>query len=135
KDRYGRRFEIQCAQKDIPAILGKGGENIRMLERSFQVKLDVNKSDKDYTSSGMGIVKDNMISFRKKTLYISFPKRMSNKTIQFYTQDQLDRKKDPFFVGTTSKSGKIKLSTRNKAFANFKEILEINQIAIFWKLV
>ena len=133
KDRYGRRFEIQCSQKDIPAILGKGGENIRMLERTFRVKLDVDKSDKDYFLSGVGIVKDKMITFRKKTLYISFPKRMSNKTIQFYTQDQLDKKKDPFFVGTTSKSGKLKLSTRNKAYTIFKEIFEANQIPIYWK--
>jgi ATPase len=133
KDRYGRRFEIQCAQKDIPAILGKGGENIRMLERTFRVKLDVDKSDKDYFFSGVGIVKDNMVSFRKKTLYINFPKRMGNKIIQFYTQDQLDKKKDPFFVGTTSKSGKIKLSTRNKAYTIFKEILEVNQMALYWK--
>ena len=134
KDRYGGRFEIQCLQKDIPAILGKGGENIRMLERSFHVKLDVNKSNKDHILSGVGIVKDNMISFRKKTLYISFPKRMSNKTIQFYSQDQLDMNKDPFFVGTTSKSGKIKLSTRNKAYTNFNEFLENNQMSIYWKL-
>jgi predicted PilT family ATPase len=135
KDRYGRRFEIQCSQRDIPAILGKGGENIRMLERSFQVKLDINKSNKTDFLSRVGIVKDNMISFRKKTLYISFPKRMSNKTIQFYTQDQLDMKKDPFFVGTTSKSGKIKLSTRNKAYTTFNEIFENNQMVIYWKLV
>ncbi|MFW9904073.1 MAG: PINc/VapC family ATPase [Candidatus Thorarchaeota archaeon] len=135
KDRYGRRFEIQCTKKDIPAILGKGGENIRMLERTFRVKLDVDKSDKDYILSGIGVVKEKMISFRKKTLYITFPKRMSNKTIQFYTQDQLDKKKDPFFVGTTSKSGKIKLSTRNKAYLTFKEILEVNQMTIYWKHV
>jgi ATPase len=133
KDRYGRRFEIQCTQKDIPAILGRGGENIRMLERTFRVKLDVDKSEKDYFISGVGILKEKMISFRKKTLYISFPKRMSNKTIQFYTQDQLDKKKDPFFVGTTSKSGKLKLSTRNKAYTIFQEILEINQTPIYWK--
>ncbi len=135
KDRYGKRFEIQCTQKDIPAILGKGGENIRMLERTFHVKLDVNKSVKDSFPSGFGIVRNKMISFRKKTLYISFPKQMNNMAIQFFTQDQLDRKKDPFFVGTTSKSGKIKLSTRNKAFTVFKEVLEINQKTIFWKLV
>ncbi|MFX1517497.1 MAG: ATPase, T2SS/T4P/T4SS family [Promethearchaeota archaeon] len=133
KDRYGRRFEIQCSQKDIPAILGRGGENIKMLERTFQVKLDVNKSTKDYPSE-IGIVKEKMISFRKKTLYISFPKHLSNKTIQFFTQDQLETRKDPFFVGITSKSGKIKLSTRNNAYTIFKELLEINQMP-YWKLV
>ncbi|MFX0122286.1 MAG: PINc/VapC family ATPase [Candidatus Hodarchaeota archaeon] len=132
KDRYGRRFEIQCAQKDIPAILGKGGENIRMLEKTFHVKLDVNK---DSFLSGFGILRDTMIFFRKKTFYISFPKKMSNETIQFYTQDQVDRKKDPFFIGITSKSGKIKLSTRNKAYAIFKEILDINKKTIYWKQV
>ncbi|UCG03554.1 MAG: Flp pilus assembly complex ATPase component TadA [Candidatus Heimdallarchaeota archaeon] len=135
KDRYGKRFEIQCAQKDIPAILGKGGENIRMLERTFHVRLDVDKSDRDSHLSGFSIVKEKMISFRKKTLYISFPKRISNTTIQFYTQDQLDKKKDPFFVGTTSKSGKIKIATRNKAYAFFIEILEINKEVIYWKQV
>ncbi|MFX1286127.1 MAG: PINc/VapC family ATPase [Promethearchaeota archaeon] len=135
KDRYGRRFEIQCNQNDVPAILGRGGENIRMLERTFHVKLDVNKSGKDSASFDLAIIKDKMISFRKNTLYISFPKRMRNVTIQFFTQDQLNGKRKPFFVGTTSRSGKIKLSSRSDAGRIFKEKLEENSVVLYWKQI
>ncbi len=135
KDRYGRRFEIQCAQSDIPMIVGRGGENIRMLERSFHVKLDVNKSEKDPFISGYAIVKDNMLAIRKRTLIISFPKQMKNSNIQFYTEDKISRKKKPFFVGTTSRSGKIRLSTRSDAGRIFIEKLETKQEMIYWRQV
>ena len=135
KDRYGRRFEIQCAQSDIPMIVGRGGENIRMLERSFHVKLDVNKSEKNQFISGYAIVKDNMLAIRKRTLIISFPKQLKNSNIQFYTEDKINRKKKPFFVGTTSRSGKIRLSTRSDAGRIFIEKLETKQEMIYWRQV
>ena len=133
KDRYGKRFEVQCAQNDIPLIVGRGGENIRMLERSFHVKLDVNKSEKDSFISGYAILKENMLSFRKRTLIISFPKRMKNVNIEFFTEDKKMGKKKQFFVGTTSRSGKIKLSTHNDAHRVFTEKLETYEEKIYWK--
>ncbi|MFX0014595.1 MAG: PINc/VapC family ATPase [Promethearchaeota archaeon] len=133
KDRYGRRFEIQCAQNDIPAILGRGGENIHMLESRFQIKLDVNKSEKNSSAFDYAILTDNMLSFRKKYLYINFPKRMRNKNIQFFSENNLYNNKKPFFEGTTSRSGKIKLSTHNEAYIIFMEKLETNQERIYWK--
>ncbi|UCG90091.1 MAG: Flp pilus assembly complex ATPase component TadA [Candidatus Heimdallarchaeota archaeon] len=133
KDRYGRRYEIQCAQNDIPLILGRGGENIKMLERSFHVKLDVNKSEKDTIVSGYSLLNDSMLSHRKRTMIISFPKKMKNLNIQFFRGDLHNKKKKPFFIGTTSRSGKIKLSSRSDAGRIFKEKLDVNTVRIYWK--
>lgn len=133
KDRYGRRFEIQCAQDDIPLILGRGGENIRMLERHFSVKLDVNRSEKNSMLSGYALLNAKILSLRKRTLIITFPKRFKNTSIQFYKEDEKTKRKKLFFVGTVSRSGKIKLSTSNEECRNFIDFLETNRVKIYWK--
>jgi len=135
KDRFGRRFEIQCAQNDIPMILGRGGENIRMLERSFQVKLDVNRSENYSIISEFNILNKKMLLHRKRTLIIGFPKQMKNVNIQFFIEDKKNGIKKPFFVGTSSRSGKIKVSSRSEAGRIFKEKLETNNLRIYWKQI
>lgn len=133
KDRYGKRFEIQCAPNDIPSILGRGGETIRMLENTFHVKLDINKSRTDLLKDKHNVLTDTMLSIRKKTLTINFPKRMKNKNIQFFTADEARNKLKPFFVGTISRSGKIKLSPNSEAGKLFRGRFENNHNRVFWK--
>jgi ATPase len=133
KDRYGKRFEIQCAPNDIPSILGRGGETIRMLENTFHVKLDINKSRTDSLKDKHNVLTDSMLSIRKKTLTINFPKRMKNKNIQFFTADETSNKLKPFFVGTISRSGKIKLSPNSEAGKLFRGRFENNHNRVFWK--
>lgn len=128
KDRRGRSFEIQCAPNDIASIVGRGGENIRMLERTFNVKLNVNKSGR---SPGFNIVTSEMLSVKKRTLTINFPKRMKNVNIQFFTEDKRSGTKTPFFEGTVSRSGKIKLATNSDIGQTFLESIESNQL--YWK--
>jgi ATPase len=135
KDRYGKRFEIQCAQSDIPSILGRGGETIRMLENTFHVKLDINKTRIDSLKGNYNVLTNSMLSIRKKTLTMNFPRRMKNKDIQFFTTDKTSNKLKPFFVGTISRSGKIKLSTYSDAGKVFKEGFENNHQRILWKEV
>ncbi len=133
KDAYGRRFEIHCSQNDIPTIVGKGGENIKMLERTFNVKLDVNKSGGLVSNNSYNILQDDMILFTKKMLQIKFPKRMKNTEVLFFTENDYKTKKEPFFVGTISRSGKIKLSTKNEIGLFFQEVFEKRNERIFWK--
>ncbi|UCE14967.1 MAG: hypothetical protein JSV04_07260, partial [Candidatus Heimdallarchaeota archaeon] len=133
KDRYGRRFEIKCNKRDIPSILGKGGANIKMLERTFRVRLDIEKNETDPFRSDYSVLKKQMFSIRKRSLIINLPKQIRNKTIQFFTEDHIRRKAKPFFVGTTTRSGKIKLSSQSEAGLLFIEMLENNNDRIFWK--
>jgi ATPase len=116
KDRYGMRYEIQCNQRDIPLILGKGGDNIRALEKHFQVKLDINRSKTDTLSSNSAIIREKMVSIRKRVMMINFPKKFKNSNI-----------------GTTSRSGKIKFSINSDAALTILDALENNQKRIFWK--
>ncbi|MHA2223716.1 MAG: ATPase, T2SS/T4P/T4SS family [Candidatus Hodarchaeales archaeon] len=133
KDRYGKRYDIDCVPKDIPLILGRGGENIKMLEKSFQVKLDINRSGTRSQLNRFNILNPQMISIRKNTLFISLPRRVKNKNVQFFMEDELLEKNEPFFIGTTSRSGKIKLSLRSEIGRSLVEKLEFSQKKIIWK--
>lgn len=135
KDRHGRRYEIKCDKRDIASILGKGGANIKMLERTFQVRLDIEKNDSDPFHSDYSILKEPMVSIRKRTLIISLPKKIRNKTIHFFTEDNIRRNTKPFFVGTTTRSGKIKLSSQSEAGLHLIDILENKTSRVFWKSV
>ena len=118
KDRYGRRFEIQCAQDDIPLILGRGGENIRMIERSFSVKLDINRSEKKSMLSGYTLLNSKILSLRKRALIITFPKRLKNTNIQFYKEDEKNKSYD--FRGFIFPKTNFKQKVFKKN-ANFRE--------------
>lgn len=133
KDRYGRRYEIQCNQRDIPLILGKGGENIHSFERHFKVKLDINRSKPHSISSNYSVLREKMISIRKQVLMISFPKKLKNSVIEFHLEDNINRKEPPFFVGTASRSGKIKFSTNSEAAQVILDVFDKNLQRIFWK--
>ncbi|MFX0050922.1 MAG: PINc/VapC family ATPase [Candidatus Hermodarchaeota archaeon] len=133
KDRYGKRFEIQCAPSDIPSILGRGGETIRMLENTFHVKLDINKTRANSLKGKYTVLTDSMLSIRKKTVTINFPRRMKNTNIQFFTKDKTSNKLKPFFMGTISRSGKIKLSSESDAGRVFIEGFENDHQRIHWK--
>jgi len=133
KDRYGRRYEIQCSQRDIPLILGKGGENIHSFERHFKVKLDINRSKPHSISSNYSVLREKMISIRKQVLMISFPKKIKNSVIEFHLEDNINRKEPPFFVGTSSRSGKIKFSTNSEAAQVILDVFDKNLQRIFWK--
>ena len=71
KDPYGRRFEISCSPKDIPSILGRGGENIKMLERTFNVKLDVDKTGDVSSNDSYNILKENSLTKRLNKFFIT----------------------------------------------------------------
>ncbi|WP_455464172.1 ATPase, T2SS/T4P/T4SS family [Candidatus Hodarchaeum mangrovi] len=137
KDRQGRRFEIQCARRDIPLILGKGGENIKRLENLFKVKLDVNKSG-DFSSSdftGKTPLNTSMVSFRKRSVIISFPKHLKDANIEFLYQNSDSQELEFLFTGTVSRSGNIKLSTKSEAGKIISESLSDKEQIIFWKII
>ncbi|MFX0084553.1 MAG: PINc/VapC family ATPase [Candidatus Hodarchaeota archaeon] len=133
KDRYGMRYEIQCNQKDIPYILGKGGVNIKTLEKQFRVKLDINRSNADSFSSNYAILSEKMVSIRKRIMMINFPKKLKNSTVEFYLEDEMMRREAPFFIGTTSRSGKIKFSIDSEAALKFLDAFESGHKRILWK--
>ncbi|MHA2075375.1 MAG: PINc/VapC family ATPase [Candidatus Hodarchaeales archaeon] len=134
KDSYGKRFEIQCSPRDIPFILGKGGENIKTLERYFHVKLDINRSHTEAVNINMSILRDNMLSVRKKVLIINFPKKLKNSSVQFFLENQLSRNESPFYVGTTTRSGKIKISINSDGAKTILEGFDKGQ-RILWKSI
>jgi ATPase len=133
KDLYGKRFEIQCSEYDIPTIVGRGGGTIRMLEKAFNVKLDINKSKTDQSKDRLAVLQNKMLSIRKKMIIISFPKRMKNKNIQFYMINRETGDLAEIFAGTTSKSSKIKLSTRSEAGQIIRAGIEEDNEKILWK--
>ena len=135
KDRYGKRFEIQCSPRDIPLILGKGGENIKALERYFHVKLDINRSNTETSNVNMSVLRDNMLSIRKQVLIMNFPKKLKNSSVQFFLESQLNRKGSPFFVGITNRSGKIKISINSDAAKTILEGFDNESQSIFWKSI
>ncbi len=135
KDRYGRRFEIQCSTRDIPLILGKGGENIKALERHFQVKLDINRSNTEINNVNTSVLRDNMLSIRKQVLIMNFPKKLKNSSIQFFLESQLSRNGSPFFVSTTTRSGKIKISINSDAAKTILEGFDNDSQSIFWESI
>lgn len=132
KDLYGRRFEIQCSEYDIPTIVGRGGGTIKMLERAFNVKLDINKSKTDQFKLRLSVLQNKMLSIGKKMIIISFPKRMKNKNIQFFMTNKETGDLIELFAGTTSKSSKIKLSTRSEQ-GQIIRALDEDKESIFWK--
>ncbi|MHA2306425.1 MAG: ATPase, T2SS/T4P/T4SS family, partial [Candidatus Hodarchaeales archaeon] len=134
KDRYGKRFEIQCSPRDIPFILGKGGENIKTLERYFHVKLDINRSHTEAVNINMSILRDNMLSVRKQVLIINFPKKLKNSSVQFFLENQLSRNELPFYVGTTTRSGKIKISINSDGAKTILDGFDKGQ-RILWKSI
>jgi len=137
KDRQGRRFEIQCARRDVPLILGKGGENIKRLENIFRVKLDVNKSG-DFSPSdftGKTPLGPNMVSFRKRSVIISFPRHLKDANIEFLYYNSDSKDLELLFTGTVSRSGNIKLSVKSEAGKIIAESLSNKEQVIFWKII
>ncbi len=74
-----------------------------------------------------------MVSIRKRVMMISFPKKLKNKTVEFYLEDEMIRKEPPFFIGTTSRSGKIKFSIDSEAALKLLDVFESGYKRVFWK--
>ncbi|MHA1972182.1 MAG: PINc/VapC family ATPase [Candidatus Hodarchaeales archaeon] len=135
KDRYGRRYEIQCAQKDIPQILGRRGENIKRVERLFNVKLDVNKDGSSSNYNSLNALSRNMVILRKKSITLAFTKKLKDSDIGFFTKDPGSDELTRFFIGTVSRTGKIKLSPKSDAGNIIKQWLEEDNFPIYWKIL
>ena len=133
KDRYGRRYEIKCYGSDIPFILGKGGENIRLIESTFNVKLDVDKTGGYLLGSEFVLLREEMVSGKKRTLILSFPRKLRNTNIQFFLENSSTGVKEPIFIGTTSKSSKIKISARSDVGRLILASFEERSGKIYWK--
>ncbi|NHJ00603.1 MAG: ATPase [Candidatus Heimdallarchaeota archaeon] len=135
KDKYGRRYEVKCASSDIPFIVGRGGENIKMIEATFNVKLDVDKSGTNMGSSELNLLRSEMISGKKRTLVINFPRKWRNTNIEFSLNNSSTGQNLPIFVATTSKSSKIKISARSEVGHTILNSLEEGSEKIYWKVV
>ena len=137
KDQQGRRFEIQCARRDVPLILGKGGENIRRLENLFRVKLDVNKSGEFFPSdyTGSTPLNSKMVSLRKRSVIISFPKHLKDANIEFLYLNSNSKELELLFTGTVSQSGSIKLSAKTEAGKIITESLTDREQTVYWKVI
>lgn len=137
KSRHGRRFRIECAHQDIPAVIGRGGETIKMLEKTFGVKLDIDRGKSNANqvlSDQPSLLRPKMLALHRKTIQLQFHKKMKNRDIQFLLE-QLNGSLQPFFMGTTGKSSKIKLSATSEAGRLFRESVESEGQRIFWKAV
>ncbi|PWI49645.1 ATPase [Candidatus Heimdallarchaeota archaeon B3_Heim] len=132
KDRYGHRFEIHAHKEDIPIVIGQKGVTIKKLERILNVKLDVNKSH-NLHSTGLGRLTRQNIAFHKRTITISFPKRIKNREIRFFFQESDDSSPVEFFTATTSKSGKIKLATNSEIGEIFQKAFKDENLSLHWK--
>jgi len=133
KDQYGRRFEIHSAMEDISRIVGKKGATIRMLENILHVKLDVNKDPSDFTPTNYAILNKHIVSIHKRTIIFNFPKRLKNRDITFFVQQDIEGQIREFFTGTTSKTGKIKVATKSEIGQIFLSAFEDENNQIFWK--
>jgi ATPase len=133
KDQYGRRFEIHSAMEDISRIVGKKGATIRMLENILNVKLDVNKAPSEFSPTNYAILNKHIVSISKRTIIFNFPKRLKNRDITFFAQEDREGQIKEFFTGTTSKTGKIKVSTKSDIGEIFLSSFEDGDIQIYWK--
>ena len=133
KDKYGHRFEIHAHEEDIPIVIGQKGTTIKMLERILKVKLDVNKSPTNFQASGLGHLKRHNIELHKRTITISFPKRLKNREISFFIQESTDSPPAEFFSATTSKSSKIKIATNSEIGNVFQRAARNDELILLWK--
>ncbi|MFW9856106.1 MAG: PINc/VapC family ATPase [Candidatus Thorarchaeota archaeon] len=137
KGQHGRRFRIECAIQDIPAVIGRGGETIKMLEKTFGVKLDIDRSKSNPNqpnSDHPSLLRSNMLGLHKKTIQLRFPKKMKNKEVQFLVERPNGTLK-PFYMAATGRSGKIKLSSTSEEGQLFRESVESDGQRIFWKVI
>ncbi len=133
KDRYGYRFEIHSAPKDIPILIGSKGTNIKMLENILNVKLDVNKNPLNSQFTDFKVLKRQKVLIHKRTITLNFPKSLKNREIRFFLQENDNGAFKEFFTGTTSKTGKIKLVTNSEIGLIFQEAIEGQDQSIYWK--
>ncbi|MHA2093292.1 MAG: ATPase, T2SS/T4P/T4SS family, partial [Candidatus Hodarchaeales archaeon] len=133
KDKYGHRFEINAQEEDIPLVIGQKGTTIKMLEKVLKAKLDVNKSPTSFQNLGLGHLKRHNIALHKRTITISFPKRIKNKEISFFIQESKNSSPVEFFNATTSKSGKIKIATNSEIGEVFQRAFRDDEIILLWE--
>ena len=133
KDRYGYRFEIHSAPKDIPILIGSKGTNIKMLENILNVKLDVNKNPLNSQLNDFKVLKRQKVLIHKRTITLNFPKSLKNREIRFFLQENDNGAFKEFFTGITSKAGKIKLVTNSEIGLIFQEAIEGQDQSIYWK--
>ncbi len=133
KDNFGHRFVIHAQEEDIPLVIGQKGATIKTIERILNVKLDVNKSPSSFQNSGFSQLKRQNITFHKRTITISFPKRIKNREISFFIKESEDSSPIEFFNATTSKSGKIKIATNSEIGDVFQRAFRDDELVISWK--
>ena len=114
-------------------MIGKKGATIKTIERILNVKLDVNKSPSSFQNSGFSQLKRQNITFHKRTITISFPKRIKNREISFFIKESEDSSPIEFFNATTSKSGKIKIATNSEIGDVFQRAFRDDELVISWK--
>ena len=113
-------------------MIGQKGATIKKLERILNVKLDVNKSH-NLHNTGLGHLMRQNIAFHKRTITISFPKRIKNREIRFFFKESDDSSPVEFFTATTSKSGKIKLATNSEIGEIFQKAFKDEKLSLLWK--
>jgi len=133
KDKFGRRFVIHAREEDIPLVIGQKGATIKKIEGILKVKLDVNKSPVNFENTGLGYLKRQNIVFHKRTITISFPKRIKNREIRFFVKESESSPPTEFFNATTSKSGKIKIATNSDIGYIFQRAFEDEAVTILWE--
>ena len=132
KGNFGYRFSVHSYPDDIPLLIGPKGSTIKAIEKDLNVKLDIEKNSSFYDlTNDLNRLRSHYISLQKRTITINFPKRLKNKEISFFVSDESKSGYSQFFVGTTSKSGKIKIATKSEVGQIFQNALE-EESTIYW---
>ena len=104
-----------------------------MLENILKVRLDVSKKPSNNLDTNYAILNKHIASVNKRTIIFNFPKRLKNRNITFFIQSDAEGKLEEIYTGTTSKSGKIKISTKSEIGKVFLTNIEDEEKNIYWK--
>jgi len=97
--RSDTRAVLYVDDHRIPQVLGKGGGNIRELERKFGIELEVRSFDEMDLSAGLEID----VSVSAHHVILDLDPSLRGKTIELMVDGE------PVFIGSVSRSGSVKL--------------------------
>ncbi len=122
-----KKVEVTVSEKEVPGLIGKGGENIQRIEKELGMSIDVRSGKEEARSSRGPREKAQKINFSvnetKTSIILDIGK--ANMSVDIYADDEF------LMTAHASKKGMVKLTKRNKMTKVLLDALDEEAVDIY----
>lgn len=124
--KSANKVQVTVSEKEVPGLIGKGGENIQRIEKELGMSIDVSSGKEDTRGAREKAQRINFsVSETKTSIVLDIGKKNANVSVDIYADDEF------LMTAHASKKGMVKLSKRNKMTKILLDALDEEAVDIF----